>query len=425
LESISPERNLKILTFAAFVRMLGISIIDLILVIYAISLGANAFLSGVAVGMFSVAQVAFQIPVAKLSDKIGRKRTLLLGMSIYALGTLLCGIAGSITYLIICRFIQGSGAYISVIQAFIGDMFPSEKRGKAMGFYQTGITLGYAMGLPLGGFTASVFLNLPFFVNFGFVLISWALIYFLVDDIPAMKSRLEEENRYIINYRQDFFKNRLFLLTILVDCLVVFVFASLLVFLAPFGKTLGLETFEVSLFLVPLVLLMTLGFFIGGKYSDRVGRSNMIFVGILVAGCFLFLQALVSTPIGLFFVASVVIFGMGLAWPTIPALILDSISEPCRATGSSIYNTFRYTANALGPIILGYIIGIFSLNPEYNYFAIGVFSPTFSGIGSGVKMSYLISGIIYVLVVCLVFFVLRKYEREHKGICTSMELNNK
>ncbi|MHA1279072.1 MAG: MFS transporter [Candidatus Helarchaeota archaeon] len=416
MESISPERNLKLLAFAAFVRMLGVSIIDLILVLYAISLGADVFLSGVAVGMFSVSQVVLQIPVAKLSDRIGRKKTLLMGMTVYAMGTFLCGIAGNITQLIFFRFIQGSGAYISVIHAFIGDLFPSEKRGKAMSFYQTGVTLGYAIGLPLGGFTASVFLNLPFFVNFGFVIISWILIYLFVEDIPPMRTKIQHQHEIKINYRSEFFRNKLFLVTIMVDCFVVFVFASLLVFIAPFAGTLGMTTFEVSIFLIPLVLLMTLGFFIGGSYSDRIGRSNTIFVGLSIASCGLLLQSFVQSPLGLILIAAISIFGIGLAWPTIPALILDSISETCRATGASIYNSFRYTANALGPILLGYVINIFSTNPEYPYFATGLISPTFSGIGAGVRVSYIISGVMYIVITSLVFFVLRKLERGRNKI---------
>ncbi|MHA1650664.1 MAG: MFS transporter [Candidatus Helarchaeota archaeon] len=407
MDSKDPKKNLQILTFAAFVRMLGISIIDFILVIYAISLGGDPFLSGIAVGMFSIAQVLFQIPVAKLSDRIGRKKTLLMGMTIYALGTFLCGISRNIFHLTIFRFIQGSGAYISVIQAFIGDLFPSEKRGRAMSYYQSGVTIGYAIGLPLGGFCASIFLNLPFFVNLGFILTSIILIYIFIDDLPPLKQRLEHNYEHKINYREDFFKNKLYLLTIFTDCFVVFVFSSLLVFIAPYAQTLGLETFEFSIIMVPLVFLMTFGFFLGGRYGDRVGRSNAIFLGLSIAGTFLLIQAVVSTPFFLILIAAVVIMGIGIAWPTIPALILDSVSEQCRATGSSIYNVFRYSANALGPIIMGYIIGIFSTSPE--------------DIGTGVRISYIISGIIYLVLCIIVFIFLRRYEMEKKRLCSSQE----
>ncbi|HUX99639.1 MAG TPA: MFS transporter, partial [Candidatus Deferrimicrobium sp.] len=339
LNGISAERNLILLSFASFVRMLGISIIDLILVIYAISLGADPFLSGLAVGAFSIAQVIFQIPMAKLSDRIGRKKTLLIGMSIFALGTLLCGIAQNISQLILFRLVQGSGAYISVIQAFIGDMFPSGSRGKAMSYYQSGVTLGYAIGLPLGGFFASLFLNLPFFVNFGLIIVSMIFIQFFVRDPEFLKVNhtVESNDKPVqkIDYKREFFQNRLFLLTTFVDCLLIFVFSSLLVFLAPFGHSLGLSTFEISMITLVLVLIMTLGFFIGGRYSDRTGRSNLILIGISIAACALLIQGLSKTPLNFIFTATFLIFGIGLAWPTVPALIMDSVSEPCRATGTS------------------------------------------------------------------------------------------
>ncbi|NVM52668.1 MAG: MFS transporter [Candidatus Helarchaeota archaeon] len=407
VKKVSAERNLKLFAFASFIRMLGVSAIDLILVIYAINLGADAILSGIAVGAFSITQVLFQIPVAKLSDKIGRKHTLLIGMSVFATGTLLCGLAQNIYHLIVFRLVQGSGAYISVIQTFIGDLFSSEKRGRAMSYYQSGVTLGYAVGLPLGGFFASLFLNLPFFVNFGFILTSIILIYIFVDDSQTFNNNMNTEKNQKINYRKKFLRNRLFLLIIFTDCLLVFVFSSLLVFSAPFAHSFGLDTFEFSIVMVGFVLMMTLGFYLGGRYSDRVSRSNTIFFGLLIAGCFLLTLSIINTPIELVLIGAGVFLGIGIVWPTIPALVLDSIPESCRATGISIYNVFRYSSNALGPIIIGYIIGIFSLSPD--------------DLGQGIRVSYLISGIIYFLACLVVFFFLRKYERGRKIACNSNE----
>lgn len=214
------DRNLKILSFAAFIRMLGISIVDLILVIYATSLGADAFFSGIAVGAFSITQVVFQIPIAKLSDRIGRKGALLIGMSIFATGTILCGFAANIEQLIIFRLVQGSGAFISVMQAFIGDMFPSN-RSRAMSYYSSGVTLGYAVGLPLGGVFISVVLNLPFFFHFTLIIISMLVIYFFVEELPRSQTEKNDET-HKINYREEILRNPLFLFTTLVDSLSIF-----------------------------------------------------------------------------------------------------------------------------------------------------------------------------------------------------------
>ncbi|NVM28549.1 MAG: MFS transporter [Candidatus Helarchaeota archaeon] len=398
-KDISAMRNLNILSFAAFVRMLGVGLVNLILAIYALELVGDVFLSGIAVGAFSITQVVFQIPIAKLSDRIGRKNTLLIGMGIFATGTLLCGVSQTIYQLIIFRLIQGSGAYISVIQALLGDLFPSEKRGRAMGRYIAAMTVGYAVGLPLGG----IFVDIPnyaFFLHFGVILISMALIYFFINESPISRVKKQEVK---INYRQEIFKNRLFLFTVLVDCLSIFVFASLLAYIALFALSLGIEASIFSIFMIPLVLLMTLGFFLGGKYSDQIGRSKMILIGFSVAGPLILVQSIITTPVQLVIIAGILVFGLGLAWPTLQALIIDSVSEPCRATGTSVYNTFRYTSNALGPIIMAYIIGVYSPSPE--------------NIGPGIRVSYLISGIIYIIAFFLVLIFLRRFEKERHQVC--------
>jgi len=405
LEQNSSSKALLPLAFASFTRMLGVSIVDLILVLYAVNLGADAFLSGIAVGAFSIAQVLLQIPMGRLSDKIGRKKTIQLGVLIYAIGTGMCGFAQNIYQLIAFRFLAGSSAYIAVIQAFLGDLFGSKERGRAMSYYSAGVTLGYAVGLPLGGLLASLFLNLPFFVNFLLAMVSFTLIHFFVDEPSGERKGKLNNNGTKINWR-DLFRNRLFLVTIGTDCLAIFVFSSLLVFITPFGRSFGYSTYDFSLIMVLLVLIMITGFIIGGKYSYRLGRSNTILIGFLIAGPLLLAQTFVTTPIGLVVIAAFLIFGIGLAWTNMPALILDSVSDPaCRATATSIYNTIRFISNAIGPVVMGYVIGLYSPDP--------------SDLSAGIRVSYLISGTIYLVACFIVFFFLRKYERQNRTICES------
>jgi len=405
LEQNSASKALLPLAFASFTRMLGVSIVDLILVLYAVNLGADAFLSGIAVGAFSIAQVLLQIPMGRLSDKIGRKKTIQLGVLIYAIGTGMCGFAQNIYQLIAFRFLAGSSAYIAVIQAFLGDLFGSKERGRAMSYYSAGVTLGYAVGLPLGGLLASLFLNLPFFVNFLLAMVSFTLIHFFVDEPSGERKGKLNNNGTKINWR-DLFRNRLFLVTIGTDCLAIFVFSSLLVFITPFGRSFGYSTYDFSLIMVLLVLIMITGFIIGGKYSYRLGRSNTILIGFLIAGPLLLAQTFVTTPIGLVVIAAFLIFGIGLAWTNMPALILDSVSDPaCRATATSIYNTIRFISNAIGPVVMGYVIGLYSPDP--------------SDLSAGIRVSYLISGTIYLVACFIVFFFLRKYERQNRTICES------
>jgi MFS family permease len=236
--------------------------------------------------------------------------------------------------------------------------------------------------------------------------VSWLVIYFFVheDRTHLVKNK---EKKVKIDYKKEIFRNKLFLLTTLVDCLSVFVFASLLVFMQTFGASLGIALEHFSFVMIPLVLVMTIGFFIGGRYSDRVGRSNMILIGFIIAGSMLLLQSLANSVVELIVIAAISVLGIGIAWPTIPALIIDSVSEPCRAAGTSVYNTFRYTGNALGPIIFGYVIALYTTVPN----------PTPVDLAPGIRVTYVISGFIYLLAVLLVGGFVRKYEKEHRNLC--------
>lgn len=73
----------------------------------------------------------------KLSDTFGRKPVLLFGIGLFALGSLLCGLAGSMEQLVLFRAVQGlgAGAILPVTLTIIGDLFPLPERGKVQGYF--------------------------------------------------------------------------------------------------------------------------------------------------------------------------------------------------------------------------------------------------------------------------------------------------
>ena len=92
--------------------------------------------------------------VAPLADMIGKKRIYLTGMSIFLVGSLLCGIAPTIGTLIGFRALQGIGAVCmqALGMAIVTQAFPSSERGRALGVFGTIVSVAIRIGPPLGGF---------------------------------------------------------------------------------------------------------------------------------------------------------------------------------------------------------------------------------------------------------------------------------
>jgi len=97
------------------------------------------------------------LPAGRISDQMGRKKTFVLGFSIFALGSLFCGFASSIPSLIAFRMIQGVGAALLMANgpAVITAAFPASERGGALGTMSMVVSAGLVSGPSLGGFLIS------------------------------------------------------------------------------------------------------------------------------------------------------------------------------------------------------------------------------------------------------------------------------
>ena len=129
-------------------RMIGLFMVLPIFTLYAQTLsGATPLLIGLAVGIYGLAQAIFQIPLGALSDHIGRKPIILMGLIIFILGSLVCAFSHSIFLMILGRLLQGVGAIGSTILAFIADFTREEQRTKSMAI--AGITIGFSFSIAM------------------------------------------------------------------------------------------------------------------------------------------------------------------------------------------------------------------------------------------------------------------------------------
>ncbi len=123
-------------------RMLGMFMILPVFAIYAQDLTDDHTLIGLALGMYGLTQALFMIPFGMASDRFGRKPVIILGLIIFAVGSVVAASADSIYGIIFGRALQGAGAISAAVTALLADLTREEKRTQAMGMI--GMTIGIA-----------------------------------------------------------------------------------------------------------------------------------------------------------------------------------------------------------------------------------------------------------------------------------------
>ncbi|HBM48610.1 MAG TPA: MFS transporter, partial [Marinobacter sp.] len=142
------KRSVVALASVYAMRMLGLFMVMPVFVLLGSDLeGATPALIGFAIGAYGLSQALLQIPFGLLSDRVGRKRMIYIGLVLFAAGSVLAGATDSIYVVIAGRILQGAGAIASVLMALLSDLTREEQRTKAMA--TVGISIGLSFSVSL------------------------------------------------------------------------------------------------------------------------------------------------------------------------------------------------------------------------------------------------------------------------------------
>ena len=183
-ESMTPIERRATMALASIMsmRLLGLFMIFPVFTLYAQELpDVTPTLIGLALGIYGLTQAILQIPFGMLSDRIGRKPIIYLGLLIFALGSVVAAISTSIVGIIIGRALQGGGAIASTVLALTADLTREEQRTKGMAIMGISIGTSFILALTIGPILNSS-IGVPgiFWLTAIFALIGILILHFAV-----------------------------------------------------------------------------------------------------------------------------------------------------------------------------------------------------------------------------------------------------
>ena len=163
-------------------RMMGLFMIMPVFALYGQHLtGFSPLWVGIAIGAYGLTQALLQIPMGILSDKFGRKPVILVGLLMFAIGSLIAASADSIYMVVFGRAVQGMGAIAAAVLALASDLTRDEQRTKVMAVIGMCIGFSFALALLVGPIVAEhLGLHGLFLMTAAFAILGMLIVQFFV-----------------------------------------------------------------------------------------------------------------------------------------------------------------------------------------------------------------------------------------------------
>jgi MFS family permease len=343
-----------IMSFIIALRLLGIFLLLPIFSVYAIKYpGATLPLVGIAFGIYALAQCLLQIPFGWASDRFGRRPLLLLGLFLFSLGSLICGISENITQLILARVLQGSGAVSAVAMAALGDLTRPQVRAQA--FTITGIAVGaaFTVGILCGPFLAARFgLHGLFYLLAILSFLAMLVTAFFLPQIRIEKMESLVRHGFRLGGLINGFKiRRLYLATLILSFIL-----NLFFFVYPLDW-IHLGFSRTQLWKVYLVVFLPSILFVF-PYIRRVEKQGKLRLPIQGGWVFMilgFLAPLIGGPQRwiLYVTGGVFFLGYTLFQSLLPAFLTQQVPSESRGAATGIYNLAGFLGASLGGMLTG------------------------------------------------------------------------
>ena len=194
---METKKAMPILFLMMFLVMVGFGIIIPVLPFLAEKVGGSPTELGLLMAVYSLMQLFFAPMWGRISDRIGRKPVMVIGIAGLALSFFISAMADSLWVLFVARVIGGilSSANMPTAMAYVADITTPEDRGKGMGIIGAAIGLGFIFGPAIGGVFSKTSLTFPFYIAGVVSLITLVLVLVLLKESLPLEKRAQHSTR--------------------------------------------------------------------------------------------------------------------------------------------------------------------------------------------------------------------------------------
>jgi len=339
-------------------RFLGLFIVMSVLSAYALNLPeATPTLVGLAVGGYALTQAALQVPFGVLSDKIGRKSTILIGLVIFGVGSLIAGGAEDIYTLLVGRFLQGAGAIGSVIIAMISDHVKEEERAHAMAIMGIVIAFAFTGAMVFGPIIGSLGgVTSLFYLTAAMAFFSIVLLYTIVPNPPKITHSFSQEEAKVASVFKDADLKRMYITFLFHSSTMAIAF-----FLIPMilKNTFHLPLNEFWKVYLPAVILGIIAMGPAAVFGEKYNKGKQVFLISIVIITVAFMLMGFSSSLFVFGIGvSLFFIGFNMFEPLLQSFVSKFAKAHQKGAALGVANTFAYVGMGLGATIAGKIFEI-------------------------------------------------------------------